>query len=91
MKAGTDNHFKISETWAAWSVLLPRFKHSNFRIIGVTEGEEEKQEIENLFEKLMKENFPNLRREIDFQEVREAQRVPRMLDPKQHTPKAHQR
>ena len=35
------------------------FKHSNIQIIGVPE-EEEKQEIENLFEKIMKENFPNL-------------------------------
>ena len=37
------------------------------------EGEEE-QEIENLFEKIMKENFPNLVKEIDMQ-VQEAQRV----------------
>ena len=29
------------------------------------EGEEEQQEIENLFEKIMKENFPNLAKEID--------------------------
>ena len=31
--------------------------------------------IKNLFEKVMKENFPNLAKEIDFQEVQEAQRV----------------
>ena len=36
------------------------FKCSNTRIIGVPEGEEEEQEIENLFEKIMKENFSNL-------------------------------
>ena len=30
-------------------------------------GEEEDQEIENLFEKIMKENFPNLAKEIDIQ------------------------
>ena len=35
----------------------------------------------------MKENFPNLAKEIDFQEVQEAQRVPRKLDPRKHTPK----
>ena len=34
------------------------FKHSNTRIIGVPEGEEEEQEIENLCEQIMKENFP---------------------------------
>ena len=51
-----------------------------FRIIGVSEGEELQQEIENLFEKIMKENFPNLAKEIDIQEVQEAQRVPKKLD-----------
>ena len=48
------------------------------------EGEEEEQEIENLFEKIMKENFPNLVKEIDIQ-VQEAQRVPNKLDPKRTT------
>ena len=51
------------------------------------EGEEEEQEIENLFENIMKENFPNLEKEIDFQEVQEAQRVPQKLDPRKHTPR----
>ena len=35
--------------------------------------EEEEQEIESLFEKIMKENFPNLAKETDFQEVQETQ------------------
>ena len=48
--------------------------------------EEEKQEIENLFEKIMKENFPDLAKEIDMQ-VQEAQRVPKKLDPKRNTPR----
>ena len=55
--------------------------------MGVPEGEEEEQEIENLFEKIMKESFPNLAKEIDFQEVQEAQRVPKKLDPRKHTPR----
>ena len=38
--------------------LQGNFKHSNIQIIGVPEGEEEEQEIENLFENIMKENFP---------------------------------
>ena len=42
------------------------FKCSNIRIIGMPEGEEEEQVIENLFEKIMKENFPSLAKEIDF-------------------------
>ena len=51
------------------------------------EGEEEEQEIENLFEQIMKENFPNLAKEIDFQEVQGAQRVPKKLDPRRNTPR----
>ena len=51
------------------------------------EGEEEEQEMENLFENIMKENFPNLANEIDFQEVQEAQRVPKKLNPRKHTPR----
>ena len=35
----------------------------------------------------MKENFPNLAKEIDFQEVQEAQRIPKKLDPRKHTPR----
>ena len=41
--------------------LWDNLKHSNIRIIGVPE-EEQQQEIENLFEKIMKENVPNLAR-----------------------------
>ena len=35
----------------------------------------------------MKENFPNLAKDIDFQEVQEAQRVPNKLDPRKNTPR----
>ena len=38
--------------------LWDNFKCSNIWIIGVPEGEEEEQEIENLFEKIVKENLP---------------------------------
>ena len=38
-------------------------KRNNICIIGIPEGEEEEQGIENLFEKVMTENFPNLLRE----------------------------
>ena len=42
------------------------FKRSNIWIIGVPEGEEEEQNLENLFEQIMKENFPSLAKEIHF-------------------------
>ena len=51
------------------------------------EGEEEEQKIENLFEQIMKKNFPNLAKETDFQEFQESQRVPKKLDPRKHTPR----
>ena len=51
------------------------------------EGEEEEQEIENLSEQIMKENFLNLAKEIDFQRVQEEHRVPKKLDPRRYTPR----
>ena len=51
--------------------LWDNLKRSNIQIIGVPEGEQQ-QEIENLFEQIM-ENFPDLAKEIDFQEVQESQ------------------
>ena len=41
----------------------------------------------NLFEQIMEENFSNLARDRDFQEVQEAQRVPKKLDPRRNTPR----
>ena len=38
------------------------------------------------YEKIMKENFPSVAKEIDFQEVQEAQRVPKKLDPRRNIP-----
>ena len=38
--------------------LQDNFKHSNIQVIRIPEGEEEEQEIEKLFENIMKENSP---------------------------------
>ena len=59
-------------------------KHNNICIIGILEGEEEEQGIENLFEKVMMEKFPSLIREKVTQ-LQEAQRVPIKRNPKRHT------
>ena len=50
------------------------------------EAEEEDQEIENLFEQIVKENFPKLVKKIGMQ-IQETQRVPKKLDPRKHTPR----
>ena len=55
------NEERLRNTWY-------NFKCSNIQIIGVPKREKEEQEIENIFEKIM-ENFPNLAKEIDIQEV----------------------
>ena len=62
-------------------------KHSNIRIIGCQKEKRKNKKIENLFEQIMKENFPNLAKEIDFREVQEAQRLPKKLDPRRNTPR----
>ena len=66
--------------------LWDNFKRSNICITAVPEGEEKEQEIGNLFLKTVKENFPNLVKEIDMQ-VQEAQRVPNKMDAKWPTPR----
>ena len=43
--------------------------------------------MENLCEQRIKENFPNLAKETDFQEVQEAQRLPNKLGHRKHTPR----
>ena len=47
---------------------------------GAGRGREREQEIENLFEKIMTENFPNLMKKIDIQ-VQYVQRVPNKMRP----------
>ena len=66
--------------------LQDNMKHNNICIIGILEGEEEEQGIENLFEKVMTENFLNWMRE-EVTQVQEAQRVPIKRNPKRPTPK----
>ena len=59
-------------------------KQNNIRIIGIPEGEEEEQGIENLFEKVIMENFPNLMREKVTQ-IQETKRVLIKRNPKRPT------
>ena len=63
--------------------LQDNFKCTNIQIIEASEAEEKEQEMENLFEKIMKENFPNLVKEIDIQ-VQEAKRDLNKVDTKRN-------
>ena len=51
--------------WNLWD----NFKSSNIQTTGVPEGEKEKQEMENLFENIMNENFPQSGKGDRFQEI----------------------
>ena len=64
-KKNQKNEDSINSLW-------DNFKRSNICLIGVPEGEEKEQEIGNLSEKIVKENFPSLVKAIDMQ-VQEAQ------------------
>ena len=59
-------------------------KRNNIRIIGIPEGEEEEQGIENLFEIVMMQNFPNLRTEKVTQN-QQTQKIPSKRNPKRPT------
>ena len=52
--------------------------------MGIPEGEESEQVNENLFEKIIIKNFPNLVKE-KVSQVQEAQRVPNKLGPERLT------
>ena len=59
-------------------------KQPNLHIIRIPEGEKKKEKwIEDIFEEIMAEKFPNLK-EIDIN-IQEAQRVPNKLNPNKPT------
>ena len=79
-KESKNNEDSISSLW-------DNFKRFNICIIGVPEGEEEEEQIEKLFEEIMKENFPHLVKEINIK-VQEAQ-SPKQVRPKEDHRKTH--
>ena len=66
-------------------ILWDNFKCTNIHIMGMPEGEKREQDTENLFERAITENFPNLVKNIDIQD-QEAQKVPNKMNPKRPTP-----
>ena len=59
-------------------------KSNNIHILGIPKGDEAQQGIENLFEKVMMENFPNLMRE-KVTEIQETQSISIKRNPKRPT------
>ena len=60
-------------------------KQAMLHIIGIPEGKEKEKWIENIFEEIMAENFPNLKK-TDIK-IQEAQRAPNKLNPNRTTPR----
>ncbi|ERE69936.1 LINE-1 type transposase domain-containing protein 1 [Cricetulus griseus] len=61
-------------------------KRPNLRIIGIEEGEETLLKgTENIFNKIIEENFPNLQKDMPMK-VQEAYRTPNRLDNKKKSP-----
>ena len=60
-------------------------KCSNVRIIGIPEGLEKERGLEEIFEQIVAENFPNLTKETSIH-VQEAERTPPKLNHYNPTP-----
>ena len=76
--------------WRGLGTLKDNFKHFNIWITGVPEGEEEEQEIENLFENIMKENFPFIMaKEIRVPGSPGSSESPKEVGPKEEHTKTH--
>ena len=85
----SEEHNKVKRTKRAEDSLRDfwgHVKHTDIRIIGVTEKEEKKKRYEKTFEKIIVENFPNMERERANQ-VQQAQRVPYRINPRRNTPR----
>ena len=65
--------------------LWDNIKWANLCIIGIPEGEEKDKGMENIFEEIMAENFPNLK--VTHINILEAQRAPNKLNPNRPTPR----
>ncbi|KAF6125284.1 hypothetical protein HJG60_009803 [Phyllostomus discolor] len=85
-QSGQQKEKRIQKHEDSVSSLWDNFKHSSIHIIGVPGGEEKEQGLGNLFETIMKENFPNLVKEIAMQ-VQGAKRVPNKMDAKRRIPR----
>lgn len=61
-------------------------KRAKVQVIRVQKGEEGDKRVENLFLKMIAENFQNLGKDIHFQ-VKEERRSPIRFNPKETTPR----
>ena len=77
---------RMKKTEDSLKDLWYNIKHTNIQIIGVPEEKEEKKGYGEMFEEIIVEKFPNMKKEIVSQ-VQEVQRVPYRINPRRNTPK----
>ena len=65
--------------------LWDNIKQANLHILGIPEGEKKEKRIENIFEEIMAENFPNLM-ETDIK-IQKVERTPQKFNPNKTTPR----
>ena len=65
--------------------LWENIKQANLCIIAIPEEIEKEKGVENIFEEIMSENFPNIK-ETDIM-IQEAQSAPNKLNPNRPTPR----
>jgi phosphatidate phosphatase PAH1 len=68
--------------------LTNSIKKPNLRFMGIEEGEVQAKGIHNMFNKIITENFPNLKKVMPIQ-VQEASRTTNKLDQKKTSPYDH--
>ena len=68
MGGGRGGKKSLKDTW-------DKVKHTDIHIVGVSKGEEGEKGPKKIFEEIIAESFPHMRKEI-INQVQEAQRVP---------------
>ena len=65
---------------------MDNIKRANKFRVGDSRRKKRYKGIKSVFEEIMTENFPNLKREVDIQ-IQEACRVPKKMNPNRPTPR----
>ena len=84
-QSGQQTEYQMKKHESNIRDLWYNIKLANLSIIGIAEGEEKEKGIENIFEEIMAENFPNLK-ETNIK-IQEAQKALNKLNPNRPTPR----
>nr|KAF6309712.1 hypothetical protein mPipKuh1_009162 [Pipistrellus kuhlii] len=77
---------KIKKQEESLRELWDNTKQNNIRIIGVPEGKETEEDMENVFQEIMAENFPEMEKKKPTQ-IQDARRVPSKMNCRRPTPR----